>query len=84
MFDPLLNPLAWFDESLVPEGWFDSDMIQLPVLRPVVAAFLAVTPSPDYAHPMHDHDDLIAIGSESFLALAVLIAGTLTRLRTAK
>jgi len=81
IFDPDLNPAAWFDESLVSEGWFDSALIPLPALGPVLAMFLAVTPSPDYAHPMHHHDDLIAVGGETFLALSVVVVALLKRLR---
>ena len=79
LFDPQLNPLAWFDESLVPEGWFDADLIELPTLRPLLAAFLAV--KPDYAHPQHDHDDLVAIATADFLALALVVVAVLKRFR---
>jgi hypothetical protein len=79
LFDPQLNPSAWFDESLVPEGWFDADLIGLPTLRPLLAAFLAV--KPDYAHPQHDHDDLVAVATTDFLSLALVLVAVLKRFR---
>jgi hypothetical protein len=80
MFDPALNPLAWFDESLVPEGWFDSDLIPVATVpRVLLAAFVAV--QPDYAHPQHDHHDRVAIATADFLALTLVVVVVLKRLR---
>jgi hypothetical protein len=84
MFDPLLDPRAWFDVSLIPEAWFDTDLIPTPDFVPLVSAFLAVTPSPDYAHPVHDHNDLVAIGTEAFLALGLLVVVVAKRLGLTK
>lgn len=82
VFDPDLNPLAWFDENLVIEGWFDSDLIPLPTLRTVLIAYALVQPPhPDYAHPLHHHDDYIAIGTEAGLVLAFVLAAVIKRLR---
>lgn len=44
-FDPLLNPLAWFDVEAVPEGWFAPELVPLASPLPVVTAFLSVTHS---------------------------------------
>ena len=79
VFDPQLNPLAWFDESLVIEGWFDSDLIPIPDPLPIVAAFLTI--KPDYAHSQHDHHDLMAVATTDFLILFVVAVATLQRLR---
>jgi hypothetical protein len=83
MFDPHLNPLAWFDESLVPEAWFDSDLIPLPMsmVRPLLAIFIAV--KPDYAHPQHDHHDLVAVATTDFLVLAFVVVAVLQKMRAA-
>jgi hypothetical protein len=66
IFDPDLNPLAWFDELLIPEAWFDPDLIPLPDLRPLVAAFLAIRP--ESPHVEHDHDDPVATWTIDVLA----------------
>lgn len=79
IFDPRLNPLAWFDELLIPEAWFDSYLLPLPDARPLVAAFLAIRP--EYPHAEHDHDDLVATTTADFLALSVVIVATLKRTR---
>lgn len=79
IFDPQVNPAAWFDELAVPEGWFDSDLIPIPDALPIIGAFLAV--KPDYAHPSHNHDDLVAIATTDFLALALVVVAVLHRAR---
>jgi hypothetical protein len=79
IFVPDLNPLAWFDELLIPDAWFDPDLIPLPDLRPLLAAFVAIRP--DYPHPEHDHDDLVATTTADFLALSVVVVAALKRLQ---
>jgi hypothetical protein len=79
MFDPLLNPRAWFDELLIPEAWFDPDLIPLPDVRPLVAAFVAIRP--EHPHAEHDHDDLVATTTADFLALSVVVVVALKRIQ---
>jgi len=80
-FSPLLDPRAWFGTEQIPEGWFGPEMIPMPALLPLVGAFIAV--KPDYAHPTHDHDDIVNTATVDFLALAVVVALTLGRVREA-
>jgi len=52
-----------------------------PVL-PLIAAFTGIKfVQPDYAHPQHDHHDLVATASADFLALAVVVVAALQRVR---
>jgi len=60
---------------------FSRNAVPMPALLPLVGGFIAV--KPDYAHPTHDHDDIVNTAAVEFLALAVVVALTLGRVRDA-
>jgi hypothetical protein len=84
MFDPELNPLAWFDKDILIERWFDPDLIPAPtqLVHALLSVFTVVRP--DHAHAEHHRDDLVAIATTDFLALSVIAVAALPRLRLAR